>query len=67
MNYKNSSSYVQRQIDRLFRELSFVKVFINDIIIYSRILIEHVDHLQQIFIILIHNEIFVNLKKTFLK
>jgi hypothetical protein len=67
MNYKNSSSYVQRQIDRLFRELSFVKVFINDIIIYSRILIEHVDHLKQIFSILIHNEIFVNLKKIFLE
>jgi hypothetical protein len=68
MNYKNSSSYVQRQVDRLFRELFFVKIFINDIIIYSRIMIEHVDYLKQIFIILINNEIFVNLKKKiFLK
>jgi hypothetical protein len=67
MKYKNSSSYVQRQIDRLFRELSFVKAFIDDIIIYSRIMNEHVDHLKQIFQILIRNEIFVNLKKIFLK
>jgi hypothetical protein len=67
MRYKNSSSYVQRQIDRLFRELFFVKAFIDDIIIYFRTMNEHVDHWNQIFIILINNEIFVNLKKTFLR
>jgi hypothetical protein len=67
MSYKNSSSYVQRQIDRLFRGLFFVKAFIDDIIIYSRTMNEHVDHLNQIFTILINNEIFINLKKAFLK
>jgi hypothetical protein len=67
MGYKNSSSYVQRQVDRLFRELFFVKAFIDDIIIYSRTMNEHVNHLNQIFTILTNNEIFVNFKKAFLR
>ncbi len=66
MKYKNSSFYVQRQVDRLFRDLFFVKAFIDDIIIYSRFMKKHLDHLNRIFIILINNEIFINLKKIFL-
>jgi hypothetical protein len=66
MRYKNNNFYVQRQVDRLFRDVFFVKTFIDDIIIYSRFMKEHLDHLNRIFIILINNEIFVNLKKIFL-
>ena len=50
MKFKNSSFYVQRQTNKLLRFYkNFVKIYVNDIIIYSRTLIEHVKHLQTIF------------------
>jgi hypothetical protein len=66
MRYKNSFAYVQRQIDRLFRELIFVKIFIDDIIIFSKNLDNHLAHLKEVFFILITNEISINSKKAFL-
>ena len=50
INFKNSSFYVQRQTDqmlRLYRE--FFRVYMNDIIIFSKILKEHIVHFRQIF------------------
>jgi hypothetical protein len=67
MNYKNISFYVQRQIDCLFRELLFVKAFIDDIIIYFKTMKEHVTYIIKIFVILSQNEISVNFKKTFIE
>ena len=50
MKYKDSSFYVQRQTDVMLRSYKkFIKVYVDDIIIYSRILIEHVIHLIKIF------------------
>ena len=50
MNYKDSSSYIQRQIDVMFRSFKdFIKVYVDNIIIYSRILIEHVIYSNKIF------------------
>ncbi len=66
MSYKNSSSYVQRQIDKIFRELIFVKAFIDNIIIFSKDLDEHIAHLNTIFRILTSNDISINSKKAFL-
>ena len=38
MKYKNSSTYVQRQIDRLLREQKkYVRVYVNDIVIFFNI------------------------------
>ena len=38
MKYKNSFVYVQRQIDRLLRVYrKFVKTYVDDIVIFSRI------------------------------
>jgi hypothetical protein len=67
MKYKNSFAYVQRQVDRLFRDLIFVKIFIDDIIIFFKKFANHLTHLRKMFFILIANEIFVNSKKVFLK
>jgi putative transposase len=67
MRYKNSFAYVQRQVDRLFRDLIFVKIFIDDIIIFFKNLANHLTHLRKMFFILIANEIFVNSKKVFLR
>ena len=50
MGYKGSPPYVQRQTDALLRPLrAFVRAFVDDIIIFSRTLEEHVSHLRQLF------------------
>ena len=50
MKYKNSSSYVQRQTDKLLRSYKkFVKVYVNDIIIHFKTLQEHLNHLRTLF------------------
>ena len=67
MRYKNSSVYVQRQIDRLLRAYrKFVKAYVDDIVIFSRIWQEHVNHLRQIFIKLISVNIFIKFIKAFI-
>ena len=50
MKYKGSSSYVQRQTNVILKSFKkFIKTYVDDIIIYSRILIEHVIYLIKIF------------------
>ena len=50
MSYKKSSFYVQRQTDKLLRSYKkFIWIYVNDIIIYSRTLKEHLNHLIIIF------------------
>ena len=50
MNYCNSSAYVQRQTNRLLRPFKgFIKDYVNDIVIFSKSLTEHVRHLRQVF------------------
>ena len=67
MKYKNSSTYVQRQIDRFFRKLrKFVKAYVDDIVIFSRIKVEHETHLRDVFKILIESNISIKSTKTFL-
>ena len=50
INYKSSSPYVQRQTDKMFRFCKhFAKAYVNDIIIHSRSLKEHLVYLRQLF------------------
>ena len=66
MRYKNSSTYVSRQTNRILRQhRHFVKTYVNDIVIFSKTLTEHVIHLQQVFNVLTHNNISINCMKTF--
>ena len=66
MSYKNSSTYVQRQIDRVLREhRRYVKVYVDDVVIFSRTLQEHMTHLRAIFIILNVNNITIKIIKVF--
>ena len=37
MSYKNFSVYVQRQIDRILKSFKFVRVYVNDIVIFFKI------------------------------
>jgi len=50
MNAKNLSSYVQRKIDNILRSYrEFARVYINDIVIFSKTLNDHIDYLYLIF------------------
>ena len=50
MNFKNSSSYVQRQIDQMLRLYrKFSKIYVNNTIIFFITFDEHVKYLRQIF------------------
>ena len=49
---KNAAQTFQRLMDKLFRHLPFVFVYLDDILIASRDLAEHMRHLRQVFQIL---------------
>ena len=66
INYKNSSIYVQRQINCLFRAFRhFARIYVDDIIIFSKTKKEHETHLRKIFVVLTKNNIFIKLIETF--
>ena len=68
MRYKNSSVYVQRQIDRILKFCRiFARAYIDDVVIFSKTLNEHLSNLRSIFDLLKRNNIFINSVKTFLK
>ena len=47
MSFRNSLVYVQRQINRIFREFRFfVKIYVNDIVIFNHNLEKHLRHLN---------------------
>ena len=53
MGYKGSPPYVQRQTDSILRPLrAFARAFVDDIVIFSHTLAEHLQHLQQLFLLL---------------
>ena len=67
MSFRNSSSYVQRQIDRVLRFYRHcARVYINDIVIFSKFREDRLTHLRNVFIILIKNNIAINSLKIFI-
>ena len=67
INYKDSSSYVQRQTNKLLRFYKhFVKIYVNDIIIHSQILKKHIVHLQTLFQMFRVKRINLAIDKSFL-
>ena len=67
MGYKNSPAYVQRQIDRVLRPYrSFARAYIDDVVIHSATVEEHIQHLRQIFGLFSKHHISINPKKAFL-
>ena len=68
MRYKNSSSYVQRQVDTILRfHKNYVRNYIDDIVIFSKFLKKHVQHLHVIFQLFSDLNISLSLKKIFLE
>ena len=67
MGFKNSPAYVQRKIDAILRVYrAFAKAYVDDIVVFSRTLKEHLDHLRQVFQLLNSYDIRLSLKKSFL-
>ena len=67
MKYKNSSIYVQRQIDRFLRSYrNYAKIYVNDIVIHFEILKKHFRHFKKIFNMFTINNIFIKSKKIFI-
>lgn len=66
MKFKNSSVHAQKQMNDHFKNCrGFVKIYIDDIIIFNKILKEHVEHLHQIFRLLRKINITLKFFKTF--
>ena len=67
MSFKESSTYVQRQIDVILRNhKNYSKAFINDIVVYSKTLNDHIKHLKSIFELLQSLNIFLSVRTTLL-
>ena len=67
MGYKNSPAYVQRQINRLLREhREYARAYIDDIVIFSATLKNHVRHLRAVFGLFAKYNIAINPKKAFI-
>lgn len=67
MSFKNSSAYVQRQIDIMLRDLrTFVKTYIDDIIFFFMSFQEHLNHLNFEFQKLFEYDVILSFKKSYL-
>ena len=67
MGYKGSPPYVQRQTDKLLRPYrSFAKAYVDDMIIFSKTLVEHLQHLRTIFQLFQDRRISLSPTKSFL-
>ena len=50
MNFRNNFAYVQRQIDIILRQYRvFVRVYIDDIVVFNKTLKKHLKHLTKMF------------------
>ena len=67
MGFRNSPAYVQRIIDRILRPFRhFCKAYVDDIMIFSSSLKEHINHLTQVFQTLAEMNIHLASNKAFL-
>ena len=68
MNFKNSLTYVQKQIDKLLRlHRQYVKIYVNDIMIFFKTKKKHEIHLRTVFFVFKNNNIFIKFIKTFIE
>ena len=67
MGYKGSIAYVQREIDRVLRPYrNFARVYVDDVVIASKTLKEHVEHLHQVFSLFVQKGISVKPTKSYI-
>ncbi len=66
MKHRNTKAYVQRKMNNILREYSWVKAYIDDVIVFSKTLREHLNHLSQLFSLFQKLNITLKAKKTYL-
>ena len=67
IKFENNFVYVQRKIDAILRIYRvFAKVYVDNIVVFNRILKKHLNHLRQIFQLLNFYSIRFSSKKSFL-
>ncbi len=67
IRYKNLPAYIQRQIDRIQKpHRNCTRVYVDDIVIFSRFLEDHLKHLCQIFTPLAQNNISIKSINAFI-
>ena len=63
----NSISYVQRQIDNIFREIkNFTRAYVDNVICESKSFQEHFIYFRRLFSLLMKYNVFISAKKAFL-
>lgn len=65
MNWRNSSIYVQRKINNIFREYLYIKAYIDNVIIFSNLLKEYLNYFNVIFFLFYKWEITLKASKTY--
>ena len=67
MGYCNSVQHVQRQLDRILRRFrEFCRAYVDDIVIWSDTLDDHIEHLHQVFKALDELDVSLSPAKSFL-
>ena len=67
IDYRNSSTYVQKMINKIFRSYRhFYRVYIDDIVIFFTSLKKHLAHLRFIFSTFEKMNIYLSSRKSFL-
>lgn len=67
IGYRNSPPYVQRQVKKLLRpHRSYAKGYIDDIVVFSKSKLDHMQHLRNVFRTLQDARIVMSPKKTYL-
>ena len=68
MKYRNSSAYVQRQIDVMLRSCRvFARAYVNDVIVFFNFLKEHLRYLNEIFKLFQSKNVVLKTIKTYLE
>ena len=68
MNYKNTSMYVQKQMNNLMKSFrNFARAYIDDVMIFNNSLKKHLNHLNKIFQLFDNCNITFKTKKIYLK
>ena len=66
MNYRNSSAYVQRMINKILRSYRhFYRAYVDNIVIFSTLLKKHLSHLRLVFSTLKKMNIYLLSRKSF--
>ncbi|MGL6130107.1 MAG: reverse transcriptase family protein [Fusobacteriaceae bacterium] len=60
----NAPRTFQRAIESIFHDTTFVKIFLDDILIFSKSINEHAEHLEEVLKILKEESISINFNKS---